>query len=431
MQIGVVKSLKEPNQQGGFTMPKVNNNGRLNQAQIEETFNFDTEVSLIQAFIPIGIMAVEELLYKEVEALAGPPHHRKDKGGFPGYRWGSNPGSVYLRDTKTKVQVPRVRGRATGKEIPLNSYHALQEKKQVRAEMMGKLLGGLSLRRYAECASLFPEVFGISSSSLSRHFIEDTEEKLKAFTARKLKGDYVALFIDGKTFAKQQIIIALAVTIGGDKIPVGFIQGTTEHHRVCMDLLNDLKDRGLSSSNGLLVIIDGSTGLRKAVNKVFADEAMVQRCQWHKRENVLSYLSKNKQPEYKKKMQDAYNSNTYDEAKNKLKAIITELKVINLSAANSLKEGLEETLTVHRLELPIKLRTVFKTTNCIESLNSQIARLTGRVTRWQNSKQIHRWVASALLDIEMRMRKVREYKKLNKLRTAMHKELKLNQSQIS
>ena len=158
---------------------------------------------------------------------------------------------------------------------------------------------------------------------------------------------------------------------------------------------------------------------------------MVQRCQWHKRENVLSYLPKNKQPEYKKKMQDAYNSKTYDEAKNKLKAIITELKVINLSAANSLKEGLEETLTLHKLDLPVELRTVFKTTNCFESLNSQIARLTGRVTRWQNSKQIHRWVASALLDIEMRMRKVRGYKKLNKLRTAIQKELKLNQQEIS
>jgi transposase-like protein len=211
---------------------------------------------------------------------------------------------------KTKIQVPRVRGRETGKEIPLNNYHALQEKKQVRTEIMGKLLGGLSLRRYAECASLFPEVFGISSSSLSRHFMEETEEKLKAFTTRKLKDDYVVLFIDGKTFAKQQIIIALGVTIDGDKIPVGFIQGTTEHHRVCIDLLNDLKDRGLSSSNGLLVIIDGSTGLRKAVNKVFADKAMVQRCQWHKRENVLSYRPKNKHLEYKKKMQDAYNSNT-------------------------------------------------------------------------------------------------------------------------
>ena len=125
-------------------MPKVNNNGRLNQAQREENFNFDTEVSLIQAFIPIGTMAVEELLYKEVEILSGPTHHRKEKGGFPGYRWGSNPGSVYLGDMKAKVQVPRVRDKETGKEIPSKSYHELQDKKQVRTQMLGKLLEGLS-----------------------------------------------------------------------------------------------------------------------------------------------------------------------------------------------------------------------------------------------------------------------------------------------
>jgi len=406
-------------------MPKVNNNERLNQAQREENFNFETEVSMIQAFIPIGLMAVEELMYKEVEALAGPHHHRKDKGGFPGYRWGSNPGSVYLGDMKTKVQVPRLRDKETGKEIPLKSYHDLQDKKQVRTEMMGKLLGGLSLRRYTECASMFPDVFGISAPSLSRHFIEETEEKLKAFAERKLTDDYVVLFIDGKTFAKQQIIIALGVTMNGDKIPVGFIQGTTEHHRVCVDLLTDLKDRGLASTKGLLIIIDGSTGLRKAVNKVFSDEAMVQRCQWHKRENVLSYLPKNKQPEYKKKIQDAYNSDSFEDAKTKLTDLIPHLEHINLSAANSLKEGLEETLTVLKLELPDELMTSLRTTNCIESLNSQIARLTGRVTRWQNSKQIHRWVASALLDIEMRLRKIRGYKKLKDLRSSLRNELKL------
>lgn len=406
-------------------MPKVTKTERLKQAQREDTFTFDTEVSLIQAFIPIGIMAVEELLYKEVEALTGPHHHRKEKGGFPGYRRGSNPGSVYLRDTKTKIQVPRVRDKETEKEIPLKSYHALQEKRQVRAEVMGKLLGGLSLRRFSECASMIPDVFGISAPSLSRHFVEETEEKLNAFTTRKLKDDYVALFIDGKTFAKQQIIIALGVTIDGDKIPIGFIQGATENHRVCMDLLTDLKERGLTSIKGLLVVIDGSKGLHKAVKKVFGNEVMIQRCQWHKRENVLSYLPKNKQPEYKKKIQDAYNSDTFKEAKTQLTNLIPELEPINLSAANSLKEGLEETLTVLKLKLTDDLITSFRTTNCIESLNSQIARLTGRVTRWQNSKQIHRWVASALLDIEMRLRKVRGYNNLKDLRTSLQNELKL------
>lgn len=411
-------------------MSKVEMKENVNQAENRKTFDFETEVSLIRSFIPLGLMAVEELLYREVELLAGPPHQSKTNGDFPGYRWGKNPGSVYLGDTKSKVAVPRVRDRQTEKEIPLKSYQSFKDKREVHDLAMAKLLGGLSLRRYSESASLLPEVFGISASSLSRHFIEETEEKLKAFTTRKLTDDYVAIFIDGKTFAKQQIIIALGVTITGDKIPVGFIQGTTEHHRVCMDLLNDLKERGFSSSNGLLVVIDGSTGLRKAVNKVFADEVMVQRCQWHKRENVLRYLTKHHQSEYRRKIQDAYNSDTYEEAERKLEMIITELEHINLSAANSMKEGMEETLTIHKLKIPPELRKVFKTTNCIESLNSQIARLTGRVTRWQNSKQIHRWVASALMDIEMRMRKIKGCEKLGNLRLALQKELKLNHAQI-
>jgi len=139
----------------------------------------------------------------------------------------------------------------------------------------------------------------------------------------------------------------------------------------------------------------------------------------------LSYLPKNKQPEYKKKIQDAYNSDSFEDAKTKLTDLIPHLEHINLSAANSLKEGLEETLTVLKLELPDELMTSLRTTNCIESLNSQIARLTGRVTRWQNSKQIHRWVASALLDIEMRLRKIRGYKKLKDLRSSLRNELKL------
>lgn len=242
-KIWVRKSNKNPNQQGGFTMPKVNKTKRKNQGQSTAAFDFDSEVSLIQAFIPLGIMAVEELLYKEVEALAGPPHHRKAKGDFPGYRWGSNPGSVFFGDNKVKVKVPRVRDRKTDTEIPLGSYQALQDKQKIRAQMLGRLLGGLSCRRYSECAPLVPEVFGLSASSLSRHFMEGTEAKLEAFTTRQLKDDYVALFIDGKTFAKQQIIIALGVTMAGEKVPVGFIQGTTEHHRVCMDLLNDLKPK--------------------------------------------------------------------------------------------------------------------------------------------------------------------------------------------
>ena len=391
-----------------------------------DSLDLDSKVSVIEAFIPIGLMAVEELLYKEVEELAGKRHKRKEKGNHRGYRWGSNPGSVFLGESKVGIDVPRVRDRDTNEELPLRSYRRLNSKRKVKNGLLAKLLGGLSLRRYSECASMVPEVFGISPSSLSRRFVEVTEEKLKAFQERRLDDEeFVALFIDGKSFASENLIIVLGVNMEGRKIPIGFRQGATEHYRVCADLLNDLIDRGLSTELGLLVIIDGSKGIYKAVKTVLANKAVIQRCQWHKRENVLSYLPKGDQSYFRKKLQEAYSCSDYKQAKKKLCAIRRELESINLSAVRSLDEGLKETLTIQRLGVAEELEVSFKTTNCIESLISQVARLTGRVSHWKNSNQIHRWLASSLLDLEPRMRRVKGYRSLWKLREALQKELKI------
>ena len=200
---------------------------------------------------------------------------------------------------------------------------------------------------------------------------------------------------------------------------------------MCADLLNDLIDRGLSTELGLLVVIDGSKGIYKAAKSVLADKACIQRCQWHKRENVLSYLPKGKQSYFRKKLQEAYSCSEYKQAKKKLYEIRRELESINLSAVRSLDEGMEETLTIQRLGLAEDLGTSFKTTNCIESLISQVARLTGRVSHWKNSNQIHRWLASSLFDLEPRMRKVKGYRSLWKLREALQKELKIKEEALA
>ena len=397
-----------------------------------ESLDLDSKVSVIEAFIPIGLMAIEELLYKEVEELAGPKHKCKEKGKHRGYRWGTNPGSVFLGESKVGIEVPRVRNRVTNEEVPLRSYKLLNRARKIKKGIVAKLLGGLSLRRYSECAEIVPEVFGISPSSLSRRFIEATEEKLKAFSERRLEGEeFVALFIDGKSFSGENLLIVLGVTIDGRKIPIGFRQGATEHHQVCADLLNDLIDRGLSTELGLLVVIDGSKGIYKAVKSVLADNVVIQRCQWHKRENVLSYLPKGKQLYFRKKLQEAYSCSEYKQAKKKLYEIRCELESINLSAVRSLDEGLKETLTIQRLGVVEELGVSFKTTNCIESLISQVARLTGRVSHWKNSNQIHRWLASSLFDLEPRMRRVKGYRSLWKLREALQKELKLKQEALA
>ena len=373
-------------------------------------------------------------MYKEVEELASPCYSRKESQNYEGTRWASNPGSVFLGESKVKIQVPRVRSKNTEQEMPLRSYHALQSPSAIEEYLLGKLLGGLSCRRYAECAEMLPEVFGMSASTLSRRFVEVSKDKLKAFQVPNLRDDeedFVALFIDGKSFASQNVIIAPGITMEGRKVPLGFRQGTTEHHQVCTHLLNDLLDRGLSIDHGLLVVIDGSRGLYKAVTAIIGKKGLIQRCQWHKRENVLAYLSKEQQSYYRKRLQEAYpqdaahSCSDYHEAKEKLLEIRQELEPINLSAVRSLDEGLEETLTLQRLGLFEELGSSFKTTNCIESLNSQIGRLTGRITYWKNSAQIHPWLGCCLLDIELRMKRVKGYAHLWKLRKALQKELNL------
>jgi transposase-like protein len=177
--------------------------------------------------------------------------------------------------------------------------------------------------------------------------------------------------------------------------------------------------------------LDGSKGLRKAVDESFGKYALVQRCQWHKRENVLSYLSQEHQDQYRGKLQRAYSEPDYQTVKAKLKEITIELMKINRSAVRSLEEGLEETLTLHRLGLVEQLGVSFTTTNLIENLNSQLKKYIGRVKNWINSDMRSRWMATALLQIQRRMRKVNNYEKLPLLRTALKTELKIKQRKVA
>jgi transposase-like protein len=257
--------------------------------------------------------------------------------------------------------------------------------------MLRRVIAGISGGRYEEAALLVPETFGISRDAVSRKFIRASGRKLRKFQTRTLKGlDIVALVVDGKTFGDSGVVIALGATITGEKVPLGFIEASTEKYEVCRDFLNGLVDRGLSVKNEVLVVLDGGKGLRKAVDVVLGEKAFVQRCQFHKRENVISYLPQTMQEDWRRKIQGAYELPGYGAAKARLNALRRELKGINASAAASLAEGLEETLTLHRLGLFEELGVSFKTTNLIETVNSQLERLTGRVARWRNSDQRQR-----------------------------------------
>ena len=405
--------------------------GRSVQAEAMHTWgelgDLEGRIALIQALIPVGLKAVQETLQQEVSTLAGGRYAERIRtpdsrqGGQPQLnRWGSQPGSVYLADQKIPIDVPRVRDRQGGGEVRLQAYQRLQQPRNLDEGLLKRIVNGLSCRNYRACAEAVPEAFGLSASTISRRTIRASERKLRQLQERSLKQyDFVSLFLDGKSFASEQIVIALGVTIQGEKVILGFLQAGTENEKVCSDFLRQLEARGLRYEDGLLCVIDGAKGLRKAIQMVFGQRAVVQRCQWHKRENVLRYLAKGKQAYFRQRLQAAYRMPSLKEAEKALLAIRKELSLLNQSAVASLEEGLDETLTLHRLGLARELGQSFSTTNCLESINAQLGQKTDKVDHWKNSNQLHRWVATALLEIEPRLRKVRGYRYLPLLRAAL------------
>lgn len=392
-------------------------------------FEIDTRVELIRSLIPIALMHVYEVLDAEVQALAGERYSRRQDGQEKLYRHGSNNGSVRMNGQKVPISVPRLR--RTDGEVSLSSYAALNGTGEVNEYLLKRVLYGISCRNYEGAAETIPGAIGLSASTVSRNFIKASAAKLKELQERDLRGeDIVALFLDGKTFAENTMVVALGITITGEKRFLGFVETGTENQKVITPFLRSLVDRGLDISRGLLTIIDGAKGLRAAVKAVFGSLAAVQRCQWHKRENVVSYLPKGDQDFWRKRLQRAYERPTYEEAKAALSKLHEELEELNQSAAASLAEGFEETLTLHRLGLYGVLGCSLKTTNCLESVNSLVEERCLKVDCWKNSKQRQRWLAAALADIEPRLRRIKGYRHLNKLREALKRELKIERQPV-
>ena len=400
--------------------------GKVDVIRREEyaELELDAKVELIRSLVPLGLIHIHELLDREVTALAGERYARKE-ASTGGRRHGTNPGTVGLAGQRVPIRVPRVRS-VGGSEIPLRAYDALSADREVNDLLLKRVLYGISCRNYEAAAESIPGAIGLSSSTVSRGFIQASAAKLREFQERDLAGeDVVALFLDGKTFADATMVVALGVTLSGEKRFLGFVETDTENEKVLTPFLRSLVERGLDISQGLLVILDGGKGLRAAVKKAFTGRALVQRCQWHKRENVVSYLSKSEQAQWRRRLQRAYNRPEHEEALAALEKLHAELEERNQSAAGSLTEGLEETLTLHRLGLYGVLGRSFKTTNCLESVNALVEENCAKVDHWKNSSQRHRWLATALLDIEPRLRRVVGYRHLPKLREALKRKLKI------
>jgi transposase-like protein len=406
-------------------MNKIN---KINKEKLNFVLSLTTDfmIELLKSQMELHRQIINLVLESEVEDLAGErySHDKPNEGRYS--RWGSNTGSVRIGSEKLPVEVPRVYDNEEKRNKPLESYQEIKQLKRPGKEVLEKIILGISQRDYERVSRQMEESFGLSQSSVSRRFIEASEQALKEFESRDISGkDIIAIEIDGKALAKQEILIVLGITMKGEKITLGFAQSHTENNRAIKQLLKQIINRGLDYSKGILVVSDGSKAIKKAIKEVFGQYHLHQRCQWHKREDIESYLSSEEEVIYRKKLQRAYREPEYDKAKEKLLNIRDELKQINISAARSLEEGLEETLTLHKLGLIEEFGASLGTTNCIESLNSQLGRYIRKVTKWQNSGQIFRWVACGLLESERRMKKIRNHKQLKKLREKIMLTLKI------
>ena len=298
--------------------------------------------------------------------------------------------------------------------MTLPSIEALRDGDPMTDRVAEQIALGVSTRGYAQ--SLEPvdasiETRGASKSNASRALIDATTDKLAQFVARKLDDvDLVAMFIDGIEFAGHAVLIALGVTIDGTKTPLGLWAGSTENTTVVTELLSNLVGRGLRVEQSMLFVIDGGKAIRKALRDVFGDRAVVQRCQVHKARNVRDHLPEARRAYVAKQIRDAYDSATAATAKKKLLQLASWLdRNGHNDAAASLREGLDETLTVMRLGLTGTLRRTFATTNAIENMNGSLRRVTRNVKRWKDEAMIRRWVALGIAEAQKGFRRVKGY----------------------
>jgi transposase-like protein len=357
-----------------------------------------------------GLQLMELLMEEEVREVVGERSRREPDR--TANRWGKERGFCVVMGQKVPIERPRVRT-TDDQEVRLGSYEMFHRGEPLTETVWEKLMLGLSTRKYGEAVREFGEAYGLEKSAISEHFIEASQRKLKQMMERRLdQVNLCALLIDATPFAGQQMVVALGITQDGRKMILGLRQGATENTTVVGELLGDLMNRGLDFRQPRLYVLDGGKALSAAVKKYAGEAAPIQRCEVHKRRNVLDHLTDEQKPSIAKKLNAAYALEDYAAAKLALTQLHRELMDLNPSAARSLGEGLEETLTVHRLRVPPQLRKTLACTNVIESAFSIVERVCRNVKRWHDGDQRERWVGSGLLVAEKQFRRVQGYKQI-------------------
>lgn len=379
----------------------------------------DTRTELFELALRSGLKVFTTMLEEDRTALCGPRYaHQPDQ---PASRAGSAPSEVVLGGRKVAIRRPRVRTAAG--EVPLPTFQAMAATDPLDRRVVEQMLVGVATRDYARSLEPLPAVIktrGTSKSAVSRRFVAKTRAQLEAWQARPLDGlDLVGLLLDGVHVGEHCLIVALGIAADGEKHALGLCEGSTENAAVCQSVLANLQSRGLRTDRSLLVILDGSKALRKAVRDTFGDVALVQRCQIHKLRNVLDHLPERQRPWVKAILQRAYRSAETATATRLLQDLARRLEVDHPSAAASVREGLDETLTILALGLSEALRRSLSTTNAAESLISRTRHVKRNVKRWRGGQMVLRWVAAGVLEAVKGFRRLKGHKDMPKLIAAL------------
>ena len=379
----------------------------------------DTTAALFELMVQSGLQVLAALLEEDRTALCGPRYaHHADRHAS---RAGTVPSEVVLGGRKVAMQRPRVR--AEDREVPLPTFQAVAQADPLNRRVVEQRLVGVATRHYARSLESVPAGVvsrGTSKSSVSRRFVAKTTAQLRAWQSAPLDGlDLVALLLDGVHLGEHCLVVALGIAADGQKHALGLWEGATENTAVCQSLLANLQSRGLRTDRSLLVILDGAQALHKATRAVFGEAALIQRCQVHKLRNILDHLPERQRPWVQAIVRRAYQATDVKTATRLLTDLAKRLDEEYPSAASSVREGLDETLTVLTLHLSARLQRSLVTTNAAESLLSRTRHVKRNVKRWRGGQMMLRWVAAGVLEAVKGFRRLKGCGDMPRLVTAL------------
>lgn len=379
--------------------------------------------ALRELVMATGLAVFEAMLEEDREALCGPA------GSWQGsqrraYRYGHEQGRVVLGGRKVQLSRPRVRS-VGGEELALPSWVAMRQEDPLHERALEQMVVGVSTRKYARSLEGLPEArtsCSVSRSSVSRRFVAQTREQITRRLSESLEGrDFPVLLIDGTVLGDHVLLVAMGIEADGSKRVLGVVEGSSESEQAGRALLRNLIERGLLVERMRLFVVDGGKGVRAAIRKAFAGWALIQRCQIHKMRNVIDHLPDSKHAWVRAAIRKAWTSGSAEQARKRLIGLAEQLEEAHPGAAASLREGLDETLTILRLRVSATLTRSLRSTNPIENLNSALKHLARRVKRWKGGTMALRWAVTGIVEAEKRFRRIKGYRDLPALSLALER----------